>query len=328
MFTKHLTALAVLATATLSHAAEVALRLSIQDGIYEQYLDRPNAADVTKARLNYISFENETPGPLVRPDGSRVFNTSNGILTFSKPEKPLGKGFTFSGQEVVNAVKAYEDKGIMVKHILIFHEEWVYRSATGGPYAEDIRILSPLELQTIRGALSNATTLKSKNIKLIQLLGATQLNHTTNILQNDSDSWYRIIQNPSLLKHLESFDGVATECHIGDEIGDPMGYGPRQLKSMAYIARWAQSKGKKALVFMGGSGETYADNSAMSATYNALWAHMSTLNISKFSNSLIYFRQGARGGKHLPESLAGARYNSTLTGQTKWLVEQVNPPLP
>jgi hypothetical protein len=290
----------------LCDAAEVAFRLTKKDGVLQDYYDHPNDFPVCRDKLDYVSFSTGVD-PLIRPDGQRLFYTQQATVEVFKG---AGKNYAFTGKETVDAIAKYEAQGFLVKYAVVYREDWLFRKGEGGPWKEDVRILSEQELRSIRKAIA-ASNLKSKrSVELIQLLGARVQKHR-------GDTWYQIRRNRKLLKHLGNFDGVGTECHTNDFDGEQIDDGPRTLDSMAMIAKWAKDNRKKALVFMGGTAASYRINRSTEASYEYLWNRMGQLKVDKTEDHLIYFRQGARAGTHLPEK------GRSLTGQLKWLIEKV-----
>jgi len=293
-------------------AAKVILKITkwSSDGILQQYQNNPGTYPVTQEKLSAISFGG-APDDCVRPNGTRIFNTTVGALESGTGENSNG---TFSGDEVVKELKKYEDVGFTVDNVLIYREDWLKRGTTGGPWEEDPRILSVQELAKVRSAIAKSNLKSKKTIKLIQLLGA-RVNSTT-VKGNRGDTWFQCIKNPTLMAHLSNFDGIGTESHVGDyetSIDD----GPETLEAMAAIAKWAQDNNKIGYVFMGGTPATYKLPARTRATYNYLWKKMAELGVDKKSDHLIYFRQGARPGDHTPEN------ENTLSAQVAELIENV-----
>jgi len=295
-----------------AEAAQVMIKITkwSDDGILQQYSNNPGTYPVTQEKLSFISFGG-APDDCVRPNGTRIFDTTVGALEAGTGENNNG---TFTGNEVVKELKKYEDVGLSVDNVLIYREDWLKRGTTGGPWEEDPRILSVKELADVRSAIANSN-LKSKNtIKIIQLLGA-RVNSKT-VKGNRGDTWFDIVKNATLMKHLKNFDGVGTECHVGDH-NTSISDGPETLDAMAAITKWAKDNNKIGYIFMGGTSATYTQMVNVRNTYNALWNRMDDLGVDKKSDHLIYFRQGARPGTHTPEN------KNSLSAQTKELIGKV-----
>ena len=294
--------LAAVFAAAVADAATVALRLTDKDGVIQDYYAHPDAFPVCKTQLDCITFCTGVD-KLVRPNGQRLFNTKSAAIEVFRG---AAKDRSFTGRETVDAIAAYETQGFEVKYVVVYREDWLVLNGPGGPWKQDIRILSAQELQNVRAAL-RASNLKSKNsVKVIQLLGAQK---------HGADSWLEIIKDPKLMAHLGNFDGVGVECHVGDFDG----HRGKPLECMAMIAKWAKDRQKNAFVFMGGGPSTYTTSAATRSTYQYLWDQMARLGVDKKDAHLLYYRQGARAGVQLPEN------GETLTGQIKWLIEQVHP---
>jgi len=280
-------------------AAKVILKITkwSSDGILQQYQNNPGTYPVTQEKLSAIAFGG-APDDCVRPNGTRIFNTTFGALTSGTGENDDG---TYSGNEVVRELRKYEDVGLMVDNVLIYREDWLYRNTGGGPFKEDPRILSNKDLTNVRSAIANSN-LKSKNtVKIIQLL-------------RGRGSWNEIKNNPVILEHLLKFDGIGLEFHVGDYSKDE---GVERLEHMALITKWTQDNNKIGFIFTGGTPATYELPARARATYNALWKNMAALGVEKDSDHLIYFRQGARPGAHAPEN------ENTLSAQIAELIENV-----
>lgn len=293
-------------SASRCDAAEVVFRITKKDGVLQDYYDHPDAFPVSREGLDYISFSTGVD-KLVRPDGQRLFQTQKATVEVFKG---AGKNYAFNGRETVEAIRKYEDQGFLVGYAIIYHEDWLFRKGKGGPFKEDIRILSPQELQSVRRAIARSNLKSKDSVKLIQLIGARVQKHR-------GDTWYEIRKNRRLLEHLKNFDGVGTECHVGDHDGKKIDDGPRTLDSMAMITKWTKDNGDHALVFMGGTAASYRIRRSTADTYKYLWTQMGRLKVDKSEDHLIYFRQGARKGVHLPES------GRSLTNQLKWLIMNV-----
>ncbi len=293
-----------------SDAARTVLRLSQKDGVLQHYYDQPDTFPVCREKLDYITY-NLAPDGLIRDDGKRLFKTRQATIEIFKG---AGKKFTFTGEEVVDAIRSYEAVGLTVGVVIIYHENWLKLKGDGGPWKEDVRILSPNELEKVRVAVAQSDLKSKKIVKLIQLMGARVAGHR-------GDSWNRVKKNPSLMRHLKNFDGVGIECHVGDHHETHRGKasdGPETLKCMADITKWCKQNRKISLVFMGGGPPSYAHFDECKETYDFLWRQMRLRRVDQADSHLLYFRQGARRGKHLPEAST-----KTLTYQMKWLIDQV-----
>lgn len=291
-------------------AAKTVLRLTKKDGVLQQYYDQPDAFPVCRAKLDYITF-NLAPDKLIRKDGQRLFKTQEASIEIFKGS---GEKFRFTGDEVVKEIRAYEAAGLRVAMVIIYHENWLKLRGKGGPWKEDIRIIAPDELRRVREAIAKSDLKSRQTVKLVQLIGARVAGHR-------GDSWNKVKENPALMRHLENFDGIGIECHIGDHEASLKGKasdGPETLKCMADVARWSKEKDKTSLVFMGGGPPSYSRLIACQKTYAFLWKEMDRLQVNRKDPHLLYFRQGARPGNHLPESS-----KKSLTHQMKWLIEEV-----
>ncbi|MDF7823475.1 hypothetical protein P4B35_05580 [Pontiellaceae bacterium B12227] len=293
-----------------SDAARTVLRLSQKDGVLQQYYDQPDAFPTCRQQLDYITY-NLAPDGLVRNDGKRLFQTQQATIEIFKG---AGKKYKFTGEETVDAIRQYEAVGLTVGVVIIYHEDWLKLRGEGGPWKEDIRILSADELKRVRKAIGKSDLKSKKTVKLVQLMGARVAGHR-------GDSWFQITKNPTLMRHLKNFDGIGVECHVGDHLalhkGKPSD-GPNTLKCIAEMAKWCKQNRKITLMFMGGGPLSYSQFDACRETYEYMWKQMSLRRVNKDDSHLLYFRQGARPGRHLPESS-----NKTLTYQMKWLIGEV-----
>jgi len=321
-----LLAIVAMSVVESAHASKVVLRLRkfSQDRILEQYEDYPGSYPVTQEKLTHITFSG-APHSCVRSDGTRIFDT-----TFAAVESGSGEhaaDISYTGNEIVGDIRRYEDVGLSVDHVVVYREDWLMRGTTGGPWAEDCRILAPQELANIRNAIANSNLKCKDTVKILQLLGP-RVNSET-VKGNRGDTWFNCITNATLMAHLSNFDGIGTECHVGDYSTEWESDGPATLDAMAAIAKWTQDNGKLAHVFMGGNYATYKQPVKARSTYTYLWNKMDELGVDIKSDHLIYFRQGARSKNqvmdpgdplerdHTPED------ENTLTAQMKWLIENV-----
>ncbi|MDF7823434.1 hypothetical protein P4B35_05375 [Pontiellaceae bacterium B12227] len=304
-----ITIVALLGILSPLYAAKVAFRLTVKDGVLQEYYDNPDSFPICREKLGYLSFSTRVD-PCIRDDGERLFLTTEATAEIFRGDGP---NFTFTGEETVRAIRSYEDQGFTLAYAIIYHEDWLQLGGPGGPYSEDIRILSPQELADVRAAIA-ASDLRSKDtVKIIQLLGGRVAGHR-------GDTWTQITNNPALMAHLQNFDGVGTECHVGDHNPD-VSDGPETLDAMAQITQWCVQNGDIGFVFMGGAAGSYTQLASMRATYNYLWNEMDALGVAKDRTDLLYFRQGAREGTHLPENRA------SLTFQVAELIGKVENPL-
>lgn len=295
---------AFLLTASSAFSAQVAMRLGQDAPIIDAYQNAPASYPTTKASLDFIHF-----------DGT-VTQAKNNLFTTNRSLVEIGMytaGGSFTGQEVVAKIRGYEAANMTVYGVLLYREDWLPQiGGTGGPIEIDRRILSAAEVQNIRNAINNANPpLQSTNVKLIQLLGGRVAGQT-------GASWSQMTAaRKASLGDL--FDGVAIECHVGDEVATTnFPDGPATLAAMAQVTSWAKANSELALVFMGGLPATYENLPATQATFFKLWAHMNNVSVGKNAPHVIYFRQGARPGNHTPESAS-----NTLTHQMRWLINQV-----
>ncbi len=283
------------------HSAQVAVRLGKDPLILAEY--GGTNYPVSKTRMNLVHYDGD-----ITVAKTNFFNTKTALIEIGVYEN----GGEFTGAEVVQKIRQYEAKNMRVAGVFVYREDWLPQiGGTGGPHAIDRRLLSNVEVQRIRNAISNGNLL-STNIKLIQLIGGR-------VHGQRGDSWSRMTpERKAVIAGL--FDGVAIECHIGDEVATAnFPDGPTTLIAMAEVTEWAKANSKQALVFMGGLPSTYQNLAATQVTYRKLWAHMNGKAVGKNAPHVIYFRQGARAGEHTPES-AG----NTLTHQMRWLINEVD----
>jgi hypothetical protein len=299
-------ALAAISAAAFSEGAQIMMRVGADSTILNQYLNSPNSYPVCKSSMNYICLDQT-----LTSDKLGIFDTKDAFFVVGTYE--VGK--EFNAASTISRVRDYEAVNRNVAAIWMYRENWI-NGDTGGPFPVDRRILNQREIDDHRSAVANASpALKCKDtVKLVQLMGGRTFNQ-------DGDSWFRMSDEQK--DYVAQFDGIGTECHIGD--WDPAGIadGQRTLKAMADMTKWAQDNGKIAFVFMGGDPATYENLPSAQKTYHYLWAEMMAKGVDYKSDHITYFRQGARAGKHTPESAA-----DTLTHQQKWLVESAGTPQP
>ncbi len=278
---------------TAPQGARVAHRLLDKETI-EQYKNAPNSYPVVKSKTDYVflgfgQFHNQS-----------MFATKKAIIEIGT----YSFDGTFTGDEVVDRIRTYEETfKYDVVGVFVYRENWITQfGGIGGPFKEDRRILSQAEIDLIRQKIAESNLKCKHTVKIIQLLGAV-----------DCDSFYNLPQN--VLEHLKQFDGLGREIHVGKSLWPDKRH---KVTELAHITAWTKEQEKTALVFMGGLHTTYEDFDGMQQTYQFLWDEMAKLGVDKKERHIVYFRQGARPGSHLPEGSS-----TTLTHQQKWLIEQV-----
>jgi hypothetical protein len=295
----------VLLSALQLQASTVALRLGTDDGLLGQYKENPNGFPACREGIDFLHFDS-VPVKWKK----ELFRTNQALIEKGAYDKN-SPGYT--GDEVVERIASYEKHGWEVCGVFVYREEWLGGKRDGGeagPFAVDRRILSLKDLQNIRSAIARSKLKCRKTVRIIQLLGGRTWGQR-------GDSWTRM--DDEVKRHLLRFDGIGTECHIGDHV-DTKQFpdGRATLQAMAEMTKWALDNRKIALVFMGGGPKTYENPKASQNTYQRLWDEMDRVGVKKNAGRIVYFRQGARDGKQVPES-----ESNTLTYQIKWLIEQV-----
>ncbi|MDF7824528.1 hypothetical protein P4B35_10930 [Pontiellaceae bacterium B12227] len=288
--------------AFVSHAAKNVLRIGNIINGHQDYLDNPDTFPVSKAGHDYMSY-----APAYPTAANSVFDTLKmwgevGLYN----EEP-----TLTGAFVLETFERFEKNGYTPVATALYLENWVDDRPTG-TFSNDLRILSAAELSEIRSAISNSTLKAKSSVKLIQLLGGR-------VRGQRGDSWLTF--DSALKDHIMLFDGVGTECHIGDytrytRTDDHF----ETIEAMADMTKWAIENNKIAFVFMGGGPTTYEDLTPVQLTYNFLWKEMLKIGVDYRSDSIVYLRQGANAGNLVPES-----DRNTLTHQQKWLTEALDP---
>ncbi len=287
-------------------AAPIMMRIGADSNILNQYLNAANYP-VCKSGMDYICFDQT-----LSSDKLRIFDADEAFFVVGT----YGPTTEFNAGNTVNRIRDYEAVNRDVVGIWMYRENWIDPNGLGGPFPADRRILSQREIDDHRSAIANANPpLQCKDtVKLVQLLGGRTFDQ-------DGDSWLRMTDE--MKEYIAQFDGVGTECHIGDWDPDGIVDGQRTLQAMADMSKWAQDRGKIAFVFMGGGPETYEDLVSAQKTYHYLWAEMMKKGVDYKSDHITYFRQGARDGNQTPESAT-----NTLCHQQKWVVETAGTPDP
>ncbi len=289
----------ILAASTM-HAATIAFRLGGDAAGLVDYKNNPESFPVCKSGTTYMHFDG-TP-PLA---GNHLFDTGQALVEIGM----YTVGGQYSGTEVVNRIRTYEGRGWNVFGVFLYREDWLNGTPIGD-YPVDWRILSTNEIANIRNAIATASPpLQCRDtVKLIQLLGGA----SSASVVGGADAFP--VMSEEVKNHLKLFDGLGLECHINDEKNARIGV----LDAMAAISQWAADNGKQALIFMGGGPPTYEDLPASQQTYQYLWSKMLAAGVDYRADHLIYFRQGARDGKHVPESAP-----DTLTHQQRWVINTI-----
>ncbi len=293
--------LAAIMLLSASHlcAAPTAFRLGQDSSLLNQYFNNPNSYPTTKSRISYLHFDGE-PTTAMR----NLFATNDAFYEVGTYDFKS----EFSGTEIVNRIRIYEGYGWNMAGVFCYRENWLENRELGGPFPVDRRILSQNEITAIRNKFGNANPSLS-HVKLVQLMGGRAWGQR-------GDTWLRMTDK--MKEYLEQFDGVGTECHIGDHDPTTVIMAQETLQAMAAMAKWAADHDKLAFVFMGGDPDTYENISTTQKTYHYLWAEMIKQGVDYKSDHIIYFRQGARAGNHTPESAT-----NTLTHQVKWMIDSV-----
>ncbi len=244
------------------------------------------------------------------PVAQRVFGTAEACIA-----APDNKTNDYSVARFMETAREMEANGWHISSAWIFREDAKHRPGSG-EFEEDLRVLSATELANLRAGIANSA-LKSKDVKLIQLMGG-------NNVGGERKNWFEL--SAELRTHLLSFDGIATEMHVGDSDQGNEGTAARRLlllQEMAAMTQWAKDNGKMALIFMGGNEATYSALKPTQHTYVSLWREMLRLGVNYRAENLIYVRQGAHAdgdigglaGKHVPESDF-----DTLAHQQQWVI--------
>jgi len=287
-------------------AAEISIRYgNIKNSILD-YKDNPASFPYCSKNLDYVQINDQA-------NLISLFKTRKVILELGA----YGVGDKLTGKEVVDAIRKYEKVGMTVTGMFAYNETWM-TTDIGGPYAVDRRIFSTAEINEIRDAIANASpAVKCKDtFKFIQLIGGR-------IQNQKGDSWLRFSND--LKTHMLKFDGVGIETHINDHLYTPEIRQPKvpTLQAMADLTKWNLDNNKTPLVFVGGAPATYKDNGPVILTLQRLWAEMQAKGVNYKSNKIVYHRQGARSGNHVPESAS-----NTLSYQMKWLMEAIGDDTP
>ncbi|MCF7817720.1 MAG: sulfatase [Kiritimatiellales bacterium] len=300
-------AFALAAMGSVVQAATIAYRLGSDAAGLIDYKNNPDSFPVCKSGTTYMHYDG-TP-PLA---SGHLFDTEKALIEVGM----YTVGGQYTGTDVVNRIRTYEGKGWDVSGVFLYREDWL-NGAPIGEYPVDWRILSSNEIATIQTAIATANPplLCKDTVQLFQLLGSgTAPGETVGHAANFP------IMDAAVKEHLKLFDGVGLECHIGDDVdGFTQNNVLRQnvLSAMAGIVKWTGDNGKQALVFMGGGPPSYENLPNSQRTYHYLWSEILAAGTPSYrSDHIIYFRQGARAGNHVPESAI-----DTLTHQQKWVIQ-------